>query len=251
MIVLKHSIESRLGVLVDESIDFWQKKFAESNWPLMGTFRSYLFFRIHGLISDYSRERDLKTEALLMNSYFEGFRKSMEALELDDSIRTRTVTMFEDLDGNYVDDGIPKAYPNFKRSVFQLLDYMDEAANRVGWHQQQVDNNFLVILDAQDPTADTDLELRAELNESADLLKAIVKDVKTARDEVLWDGSNEAIARYFSSARVMLQDGSDYEEFRREYTPGEDPRMVAQLREQLDDLELTLEVNELWVKYTR
>lgn len=231
-------------------LEYWQTRFKESNWPLCGTFRSYLFFQIHSLVSDYSRLRNNREEHMLMISHFDGFRGQLEAIEMEGSIRERATNMLEDLDGDY-EEKMPIDYPGFKKSILSLLDQMDEAENRVDWAREQIHQHFLVILDAHDPNADSDLELRAEFNESAEIFRAIAWELKLARDAVLWDGSSASFDHYFSCARKLLTPRSDYEEFRRQYIQHEDPVIFNKLRESISDLELTLEVNALWVQHTR
>lgn len=229
-------------------LEYWQTRFNETNWPLCGTFRSYLFFRIHSLISDYALLRKDRDESLLMRGHFEGFFHSLEIIEATIPIRERAMNMFQELEGKY-EEHVPIDYPGLKRSIMSLLDQMDEAESRVDWVREQVHQHFLVILDANDPTADSDLELRAEFNESADILRTMLWDLKLARDAVLWEGSELARKKYFATAREVLVENGAYEEFRRQYTPHEDSGIFAKLRASVDELELTLEVHDLWTEH--
>jgi hypothetical protein len=230
-------------------MQYWQTRFRESNWPLCGTFRSYLFFQLHNHVNDYSRLRNKGNERLMMVSHFDGFHASLEAIEAEFPIRERATNMLEDLDGDY-EEVMPLDYPGFKRSILSLLDQMDEVASRVDWAREQIHQHFLFILDAHDPSADTDLELRAEFNDSDARLREILKEIKEARDAVLWEGSPETVENYFTQARRILVPESRYEFFRREHTPQDSPDIFNVLRDSVDELELTLEVNELWVKHT-
>lgn len=184
-----------------------------------------------------------------MTSHFDGFRGPLEVIEMTTSIRERAMDMLEDLEGHY-QEHTPIDYPGFKRSIMSLLGQMDEAESRVDWVREQVHQHFLVILDANDPAADSDLELRAEFNESADILRTMLWELKLARDAVLWEGSEPARKKYFAVAREILVENGAYEEFRRQYTPFEDPGIFAKLRASIDELELTLEVHELWTEHT-
>lgn len=229
-------------------LEYWQTRFNETNWPLCGTFRSYLFFRIHSLISDYGHLSGNSDESLLMRGHFEGFFHSLETIEAITPIRDRAMAMFEELEGKY-EEHVPIDYPGLKRTIMSLLDQMDEAESRVDWVREQVHQHFLVILDANDPAADSDLELRAELNESADILRTMLWELKLARDAVLWEGSELTRKKYFAVAREILVENGAYEDFRRQYTPFEDPSIFAKLRASIDDLEVTLEVHELWTEH--
>lgn len=232
-----------------QSMDFWQERFNETNWPLSGTLRSYLFYQIHGRISHYSRLRDNPEERRLMLGWFASFRETLEKLEAAAPISKRVEKMFQQLEDDYV--GVyPEGYSEFKTAVSHLLAQMEEAAGRVDWGSEQVHQNFLLILDAQDQDApDGDLELRAEINESEELIRAMLWELKLARDAVLWEGTKAAREDYFAIAREILVEGGEYEEFRLQYIPLEDPEIFPKLRASIDDLEVTLEVHELWTKH--
>lgn len=232
-----------------QTMEFWQERFNETNWPLSGTLRSYLFYQIHGRISHYSRLRDNREESKLMLGWFASFRVTLEKLEAAAPISKRVEKMLQQLEDDYAGD-YPEGYSEFKLVVLHLLDQMKEAAGRIDWASEQVHQNFLLILDAQDQDApDGDLELRAEFNESEELIRAMLWELKLARDAVLWEGTKETRENYFSIAREILVENGEYEEFRRQYIPLEDPEIFSKLRSSIDDLEVTLEVHELWTEH--
>ena len=233
-----------------QPMEFWQERFNEANWPLAGTLRSYLLYQIHGRISHYSRRRDNPEERKLMLGWFSRFRVTLEKLEAEAPVSKRVEKMFQELEADYAGD-YPEGYLEFKEVVLHILAHMEEAERRVDWGSEQVHQNFLLILDAQDQDApDGDLELRAELNDSEELIRDMLWELKLARDAVLWSGTKAAREAYLSIAREILVENGAYEEFRRQYTPHEDPGIFAKLRASVDELEVTLEVHELWTEHT-
>lgn len=231
------------------TLEYWKRCFRESNWPLSGTFRSYLFFQLHNHVNEYIRLRKNRNEHIMMVSHFDGFLDSLEVVEMAAPIRERATNMLEDLDGDY-EENMPINYPGFKSSILSILDHMDEVASRVDWAREQVHQHFLLILDAQNAKSDDDLELRAEIEGSSDTLRHTLRELKEARDAVLLEGSPETVANYLSQARKTLLPDSIYENVRKRYSTADDPEIFHKLRESVDELEVTLEINALWVKHT-